>query len=160
MIRAGFDAVETIRNEIQTWDSPFVELDCFGTDNAERIVGIMNEFCRTPLGSSIRGYFFYRASVGSTHGIQHEDGRELVIKVRLPPETNADLRLDHRSLEVICSVMTWLADLRYPCPKPVLGPTPIARSLGTVEEFLDRGQQGNAFEPECRRAIASSLAEL
>jgi hypothetical protein len=56
--------------------------------------------------------------------------------------------------------MTWLADLRYPCPKPVLGPTPIARSLGTVEEFLDRGQQGNAFEPECRRAIASSLAEL
>jgi hypothetical protein len=89
MIRAAFDAVETIRNEIQTWDSPFVELDCFGTDNAERIVGIMNEFCRTHLGSSIRGSFFYRASVGSTHGIQLEDGRELVIKVRLPPETNA-----------------------------------------------------------------------
>jgi hypothetical protein len=37
MIRAAVDAVETIRNEIQTWDSPFVELDCFGTDNAERI---------------------------------------------------------------------------------------------------------------------------
>jgi hypothetical protein len=101
------DPVETIRTEIQTWDSPFVELDCFGTDNAARIFDMMNDFCRTRLDSNIRGYFFYRASVGSAHGIQLEDGHNVVIKVRPPPETNPDLSLDRKSLETICSVMSW-----------------------------------------------------
>jgi hypothetical protein len=76
------DTVETIRTQIQTWDSPFVELDCFGMDNAERIAAMMDEFCLAHLGSSLRGYPFYGASVGSTHGVQLEDGREVVIKVR------------------------------------------------------------------------------
>jgi hypothetical protein len=29
MIRTARDAVETVRNKIQAWDTPFVELDCF-----------------------------------------------------------------------------------------------------------------------------------
>ena len=36
------DPVETLRKEIQTWDAPFVEPDCFGTDSAVRIVEIMD----------------------------------------------------------------------------------------------------------------------
>jgi hypothetical protein len=42
------DPVQTIRTEIETWESPFVELDCFGTDDAQRIVEIVTEFCRNP----------------------------------------------------------------------------------------------------------------
>ena len=80
------DPVATIRKEIETWNSPLVELDCFGSDNAEQIVSIVNEFCRTYLRSGVRGHVFYRASVGSAHGIQHEDGRNIVIKVRRSPE--------------------------------------------------------------------------
>ena len=37
MTRLVFDPVETIRKDIETWDSPFVELDCYGTDNAGQI---------------------------------------------------------------------------------------------------------------------------
>jgi hypothetical protein len=67
------DPVKTLRNEIETWDTPFVELDCFGTDDAERIVPTMYEFCRVHLGSSLRGYLFYGSSVGSTHGVQDSE---------------------------------------------------------------------------------------
>jgi len=101
MTQSVHDPVETLQREIQTWDVPFVELDCFGIGKPERIAAIVNEFCRAHLGSNIRGYFFYRASVGSTHGIQLENGREVVIKVRLPPETNAGLSFDRESLEAI-----------------------------------------------------------
>jgi hypothetical protein len=160
MKRTALDPVETIRTEIETWDSPLVELDCFGTGNAERIAAIINEFCRAHLGSNIRGYFFYRASIGSTHGIQLENGREVVIKVRLPPDTNTDLSLDWKLLDVICAVMAWLAGRSYPCPKPILGPTPIAKSLATVEEYLGCGERGNGFEPACRKIIAAGFAEL
>lgn len=154
------DPVEILQKEIQTWDAPFVELDCFGTDNAERIVEIVNEFCQSHLGSSLRGYLFYGASVGSTHGVQLEDGRDLVIKVRPPPETNPYLSLERTSLEGICRVMTWLADRGYPCPRPVLGPTPLAKGFATVEEFFEKGRRGNGFNPECRKIIASGFAEL
>lgn len=154
------DPVETIRTEIQTWDSPFVELDCFGTDNAERIAVLVTEFCRAQLGSGIRGYYFYRASIGSTHAVQLEDGRDLVIKVRPPAETNPDLSFDRGSLGVICAVLAWLADRHYPCPNILLGATPLARGLATVEEFLDRGQRGNGFQPACRKLMAAGLAEL
>jgi hypothetical protein len=63
-------------------------------------------------------------------------------------------------LESICRVMKWLTDAGYPCPKLILGPTPVAKGLATVEEFLDRGERGNGFDPECRKRIATGLAEL
>ena len=46
------DPVKTLQKELETWGTPFVELDCFGTDNAEQIAEVMNEFCRVHLGSS------------------------------------------------------------------------------------------------------------
>ena len=160
MTRLVFDPVETIRKDIETWDSPFVELDCYGTDNAGQIATMIEEFCRHHLDSRVRGYLFYGASIGSTHGIQLEDDRKIVIKVRPPPETNPDLSFDLESLGSICKVMNWLADRNSPCPKLLLGPTPLARGLATVEELLDRGHRGNGFEPECRKTIAAGLAEL
>jgi hypothetical protein len=81
-MKIAHDPVETLQREIQTWDSPFVELDCFGTDCAERIAEMMDKFCRAHLGRKLRGYLFYSSSVGSTHGVQPEDGRDVVIKVR------------------------------------------------------------------------------
>jgi len=154
------DPVETLQKEIQTWGTPFVELDCFGTDNPGQIAAMINAFCHAHLGSGIRGYFFYRASVGSTHGVQLEDDRGVVIKVRPPAETNPNLRHARQSLETICHAMRWLAELGYPCPAPILGPAPLANGLATIEELLERGQRGNGFEPECRKLIASGFAEL
>lgn len=159
-MKALQDPVEILQKEIATWGTPFVEMDCFGTDCAERIAEIMNEFCQSHLGGKIRGYLFFASSVGSTHGVRLEDGRELVIKVRPPPETNPYLSLDRTSLDSICRTMRWLADRDYPCPKPILGPTPLARGLATAEAFLVRGGQGNGFDPKCRKIIASGFAEL
>lgn len=159
-MKISYDPVETLQKEIQTWDSPFVELDCFGTDCAEQIAEIVNEFCRAHLGSKLRGYLFYRSGIGSTHGIQLEDGRDVVIKVRPPAETNPYLSFDRTLLESICRVMKWLTDRGYPCPKPILGSTSLAKGLATVEEFLDRSEHGNGFEHECRKLIATGLAEL
>jgi hypothetical protein len=154
------DPVETLRLAILTWDCPFVELDCFGTESAERIVEMMDEFCRCHLGSKLCGYLFYGSSIGSTHGVRLEDGRDIVIKVRPPPETNPYLSHDRTTLGSVCRVMNWLADRGYPCPKPILGPTPTGKALATVEEFLDWGDRGNGFEPDCRKTIASGLAGL
>jgi hypothetical protein len=145
------DPSETIQKKIQTWDTPFVELDCFGTDNAERIAEMMNDFCRNNLGSNIRGYLFYGSSVGSTHGIQLEDGRRIVIKARPPAETNPYPKFDRISLEAICNVMRWLAARDYPCPRPILGTLPLGNGLATVEEFMDVGNRGNGFDPVCRK---------
>jgi hypothetical protein len=52
------DPIETLQREIQTWDVPFIELDCFGTDNAERVAAIVNEFCRAHLGSGITESYY------------------------------------------------------------------------------------------------------
>jgi hypothetical protein len=35
------DPIATLYKEIQSWDVPFVKLDCFGTDDANRIFEIM-----------------------------------------------------------------------------------------------------------------------
>ena len=159
-MRIIHDPVDTLQKEIQTWGTPFVELDCFDTDNPEQIAAMINAFCQAHLGSNIRGYLFYRASIGSAHGIQLEDGRNVVIKVRPPAETNPYLSFDRPSLESISQVMKWLADRGYPCPEPIVGPTPLARGLATVEEFLNRGECGNGFNPDCRILIATGFAEL
>jgi Phosphotransferase enzyme family len=155
-----YDPIKTLQKELETWGTPFVELDCFGTDCAARIADTMNEFCRAHLGSKLRGYLFYGSSVGSTHGVRLEDGRDVVIKVRPPAKTNPYLSFDRTSLESIYRVMKWLAERGYPCPKPILGPTPLAKGLATVEEFLDLGQRGNGFNANCRRVMASGFAEL
>jgi hypothetical protein len=154
------DPVDILQKDIATWATPFVELDCFGTADAERIVEMMNEFCRTHLGSKIAGYLFYGSSLGSTHGVRLEDGRDVVIKVRPPADTNPYFSSDHVSLENVCRVMDWLSDRGYPCPRPVLGPTPLGKGLATVEELLDGGGRGNGFDAACRKLIAAGLAEL
>ena len=160
MERSIYDPVEVIRKEIETWESPFVEMDCYGTDNAEQIVGMIDRFCQIYLSSGVRGYYFYRSSVGSTHGIQRENGRDVFIKVRPPAETNPYLPYDRQSLETIISIMKWLAKQKYPCPRPILGPLPLGKGLATAEEFLQRGQYGNGFDPVWRKLVASGFAEL
>lgn len=148
--------VDTIQASLDEWKIPYVELDIFGTSNAQEIVDAINTFCKHHLDSIITGYLFYSASVGSTHGVRLEDGREVVIKVR--PYTALE-SLPSR-LEIICNVMRWLHGQGYPCPQVIIGPTSLGKGIATVEEFFDRGVRGNAFDPAHRALIARGLAEL
>jgi hypothetical protein len=56
--------------------------------------------------------------------------------------------------------MRWLHARAYPCPKLLLGPTPIGEGLATVEEYYEPGEHGDAFQAEYRKIIATGLAEL
>ena len=154
------DPVSLIQQNLDTWGTPYVELDTFATDRAEQIVDIVNAFCLAHMGAKLAGYLFYGSSVGSTHGVRLTDGREIVIKSRPPIHVNPDLKHDRQSLDLICSVMRWLRAQDYPCPSVLLGPTPIGKGLATVEEYFAPGDYGDAFVPACRRAIARGFAEL
>jgi len=154
------DPVDLVRAHLAEWDSAFVELDTFGTDDAARIVAIVDAFCRERLGSPLAGYLFYGSSIGSTHGVRLADGRDVVIKARQPAETNPDMRHDRATLDTICRVMAWLRAGGYPCARVILGPTPIGSGLATVEELFVRGEHGDGFQPRCRRVIASGFADL
>lgn len=100
-------------------------------------------FCRDELGSAPVEAVFYEASVGSVSGLLLDDGRCVVVKGHwLRP---AD------ELAACAEVQTELADRGYPCPRPLLGPRPLGRGYGTVEELVDDGDRRDAHEPPIRR---------
>lgn len=154
------DPIETIQAAIDEWETPLVELDVFGTDQASEIAGLTNGFCQARLGSTIAGSLFYRTSIGVVHGLALEDGRRVVIKARPPPETNPDLPLGRSALESIARLMHWLADSGFPCPRPLLAPTPLGRGLATVEGMMEQGEYGDGLDPSCRQMIAKGLAQV
>ena len=154
------DPAALIQRNLDEWETPCVELDIFGTGSAGRIAEIVDAFCREHLGSRLAGYLFCTTSVGSTHGVHLEDGREVVIKARPPQAANPHMKHDRESLESVFSVTQWLHARAYPCPRPVLGPTRLAKGLATVEEYFVRGERGDASQPGCRKTIAAALAEL
>ena len=49
---------------------PHVANAVFGSDDAERIVAMVDQFCAEHLGSGVAGYHFATASVGATHGLR------------------------------------------------------------------------------------------
>ncbi len=155
-----YNSVELIQKTLVEWHIPYVELAIFDTDSASAIADAINIFCKEYLGSAVKGYLFYAVSVGSTHGIMLEDERAVVIKARPPSRENPSLNLDRDKLETVCRVMQWLNDHDFPCPKPVLGPTPLGKGLATVEEYLSHGEHGDGFRSDCRKTIASTFSEL
>jgi hypothetical protein len=155
----GEDPVRVIGRFIETWDDPVVEREIFGTGEPAAIAALVDRFCRNHLGAGVRAYVFY-ASVGSTHGIELEDGRRVVLKARPPAEANPDLVLDARALASVDDAMRFLADQGYPCARPLLGPQAIGNGLATIESMLEHGAHGDGFDPACRRVIAAGLAEL
>jgi hypothetical protein len=154
------DPVELIRGRLAKWGTAYVELDVFGTEDPAEIVRLVDGFCRRHLRAPLSASLFYTSSVGSTHGVKLADGRELVIKARPPADANPDHHHDARSLDSVCRVLDWLQRHGYPCAPLVLGPTPLAKGIATVEEFFERGERGDPFRPACRKAIATGLAHL
>ena len=154
------DPVELIRGRLAEWGTAFVELDVFGSDDPVQIVRLTDEFCRRHLGVPLAASIFYISSVGSTHGVTLADGRDVVIKARPPAHTNPDHSQDVTGLASVCRVLQWLHARGYACAPVVLGPTPLAGGIATVEEFFECGERGDGFHPPCRRAIAGGLAGL
>ena len=160
MIVECADPVDTIQASIDEWDTPFVDLDVFGTDRAAEISKLTDEFCLAHLGSAIGGSLFYSTSTGAVHGVELEDGRRVVIKTRPPLQTNPGVPLGRQELEGVIAVMHKLADSGFPCPRPLLSPNPMGHGIATVEEMIEEGELGDGLDPRCRRMIATGLARV
>ena len=131
----------------------FLEQDVFGTGDPEEIAGIIDHFCARQLGSRVERYEFFATSVMSVHGVRLADGRRVVVKL-------GRRSLGASFLAAVQRVQWHLVAHGFPCPRPVLEPTPVERGVAVVEELLDRGGRADAREPSIRRALAKSLASL
>lgn len=87
------------------------------------ILALLDAWCRTHLGAPIVEEFFGVQRMSSVHGVLVADGRAVALKVR-----DAEPRL------AACAVVQahlWRAGL--PCPQPLAGPAPLARTHVLVQ---------------------------
>jgi hypothetical protein len=132
---------------------PYVVRDLFEDPSPAAVAASLDEFCRQALGSGIERSEFFEASVSSVHGLRLLDGRRVVVKLHGPGVSTA-------FLEAVQAVQRHLVTGAYPAPEPLLAPTPLGRGTAVVESYLDRGERGDAHDPDVRRALAVGLADL
>lgn len=140
----------TIRGQI---DDGLLELLIFESSEPDEIAALVDGWCRDELGSGIAAYVFYRASVGSVHGVELRDGRRVVVKA-VRPGSHA---------ERLIAARRWTARLAadgYPCPRPLGEPRGIGRGVAAAESWLDVGAPPDCGVRAQRRLIAVELAAL
>ncbi len=135
------------------WSVLFVEKEVFRTTDPDQIARMIDTFCQTELGSAVADYLFFESSQGAVCGLRLIDGRRVVIKVH-----KFSRSLDF--LNAVVRVQHYLADKGYPCPRPLLGPRPLAYGQAIVEELIDEGFYKDAHDPVIRRSMAEMLAWL
>lgn len=127
------DMSAVITSTFAAWEGePQLERDVFGTTDPNRIVALVDEFCRHHLGGGVGGYEFFATSVGSVHGLRFDNGRRVVIKAQ-----RSSASVDH--LAAVQQVQTQLVSSGFPAPSPLLGPTRIGHGVAVVETLVDRG---------------------
>jgi hypothetical protein len=82
-------------------------------------------------------------------GLHLEDGRDVVVKIRLP-----EARLD-----ACYRVHRHVYTHGFPCPEPLVPPTPFDRYLATVERYAANGE-GLPASPDRTEKFAAVLARL
>jgi len=95
--------------------------------------------------------FFFEASIGALFGIELADGRRLALKVH-------QQRVSADDLEAVQSAQAHLATHGFPCPRPVLGPTPFLDRLATAEEWCHEGAPVETVDDARRAQMAALLA--
>ena len=133
--------------------TPKLECEILGVQTPIEIATAIEAFCVEHLGSAVADAEFFWSSVGSVAGLHLVDGRRVVVKL-FRPGTSSD------ALQAGLAVQAALAASGFPCPIPLLGPTPVGRGLAIVESLLDSGMRADAHEPAVRRAMTATLAEL
>ncbi len=145
------NGASVIAEVLASWEGePHLEREVFATAEPEAIAESVDGFCRSYLGAGVSRYEFFATSVGSVHGLRLSDGPRVVIKVY-----RADADRDH--LLAVQRVQAHLTRARFPSPRPLLGPTPLAHGVAVVETLLDAGSWRSAHAPAIRREMASTL---
>ena len=134
---------------IAEWPSTLEDV-LLGTSDPARIVGLLDQFSRSALGSELHTVTFYRRGVGAVFGLLLIDGRHVVVKVH-----RVDLVGD--ALDGIRIVQRALAEQGLPAPMPIGEPLTIGNGIGAAEEMLSGGEKVNPHDPSIRRVLAEGL---
>lgn len=145
--------IEVIAYALTGHDVPFPEAAVFGTAEPERITEELERFCTAEVGAAVSDCLFLESGQASVFGLLLDDGRKVVLRAHPPTQPLGFLEAVHR-------VQEELADREFPCPRPLLSPTPLARGHARVEELVDGGTYADAHRPEIRRAMAETLFRL
>ncbi len=137
---------------IGEWPSSLEDV-LLGTNDPARIVGLLDEFSRSALGSAIQTVTFYRRGVGAVFGLLLTDSRDVVVKVHR-------IDLVGVALDGIRTVQRALADQGLPAPMPMGKPQAIGNGIGAAEEMLTGGQKVNPHDASVRRVLAAGLFQF
>jgi len=78
-----------------------------GTSGWQEVV----DWCRRELGSSPRRHFFNAGHISQVVGVELDDGRQVVVKLRPPDER----------VRAAIAVQRLLFERGFPCPEPLSG---------------------------------------
>lgn len=120
----------------------------FGTKDAARV-----EAALLGLPLEIRHCFHLEISVGALFGLELGDGRRIALKVH-------QAKVGAPELEAQQVVQAHLADRGFPCPRPVLGPTPFLVGLCSAEEWRTDGRRYGVVTAARRRAMAEAVLRI
>lgn len=139
-----------------------LEQRIFGSTDPLRIAQCIEAFCTNVLGTAVVDCLFWRSNMGSVSGVHLADGRRAVIKAYPSTADEGSLHFftDFAHLTAVHRVQRFLVGRGFPCPSPVLGPTPIEHGYALVEEMVAPGAQVDAHDPAIRRVMAETLARL
>jgi len=111
----------------------------------------LNPWCEGHIGPTVAEVLVVVRRLGTVIGVKLSDSRRVAIKLG-----SAEEPIDRR--RATQQVQEYLCREGFPCPRPILGPTPFGSEVAVVEELVEAGDAPNAHEPEIRRAMAASLA--
>ncbi|MEY4371677.1 MAG: hypothetical protein RL219_446 [Actinomycetota bacterium] len=131
------------------WEGPVVETWIFGSREPTRIASEIETWVQRCLGASIAEVHGYHASVGATALLLLTDGSDVAVKVHQPRFTVSYLQSAH-------AVHEHLYRSRFPCPQPLVGPSPCGLGWATAARRVPSLEQA---APDAIAALAT-LARL
>lgn len=146
---------DVIRARCAAWGVTNLPLEraVFGTDDPDALAAAVDGWCRAHLGARIAHYHFFDSSSGSVHGVQLDDGREVVVKVHRPG-------LGRAYLDALYEVQTTLVANGCAGPRPLVAPVPAPPGHIVAEQMLGPFVKADAHDPAVRRTLAAGLAEF
>lgn len=120
----------------------------FGTRDPARV-----EAALLGLPLEIRRCFHLEISVGALFGLELDDGRRIAVKVH-------QAKVGTPELEAQQFAQAHLADRGFPCPRPILGPTPFLVGLCTAEEWRTDGHRYAVVTGARRHSMAAAVLRI
>lgn len=133
------------------WDGPLVEERIFGTRSVTDIADEIEHCVRSVLGSPVAAVHAYHASVGATAVVGLADGRDIAIKVHQPC-------VPGHYLEAVHVLHGHLHRSRFPCARPLHGPTGCGLGQATFSERVRLPEPSSVVDPISSMAALARLA--